>query len=230
MIVLALVLGGLAAVVFAGPIGHPAIRRPGRQVISTLAADAVRRVTLLWRKRARTDARRRAAAEFVLGLSSELSAGLPLEPALERAAAGFDVCPSAVGAVRVAGDVPAALRLDASTQELPVLAALATVWQVSQGSGAGLAAAARRVGEGALAQERMRRELAAEMAGPMATAKVLAVLPAVGLFLGAGLGGSPFRWLLGTPVGFGVLVLGVGLDIAGLTWMRAMVRKVERRL
>ena len=183
-----------------------------------------------WTRNTRADARRREAAELILGLSAELTAGLPLDVALVRAAATNPVCPHAVSAATIGGDVAAALRRDAHDQGLPVLSSLATVWQVAQGSGAGLAAATHRLGSSALAQQRLRRELAGQMAGPRATARVLAVLPVVGLILGSGLGGSPLAWLFGTPIGLVVLVLGIALDIAGLLWIRAMVTKVERRL
>lgn len=183
-----------------------------------------------WTRNRRADARRREAAELILGLSAELTAGLPLDVALLRAAATNPVCPHAVSAATIGGDVAVALRRDAQDQGLPVLASLATVWQVAQGSGAGLAAAAHRLGTAAFAQQRMRRELAGQMAGPRATAKVLAVLPVVGLLLGSGLGGSPLAWLLGTPIGVVVLVVGVALDVTGLLWIRVMVTKVERRL
>jgi tight adherence protein B len=68
------------------------------------------------------------------------------------------------------------------------------------------------------------------MAGPKATARVLALLPAVGLLLGSGLGGSPVAWLLGTPLGWLMLALGLGLEAVGLWWVRRLVRGVEKHL
>lgn len=204
--------------------------RAGETFLTRWAGRVVAGGRHWWTRNTRADARRREAAELILGLSAELTAGLPLDIALLRAAAANPVCPHAVAAATIGGDVAVSLRRDAQDQGLPVLASLATVWQVAQGSGAGLAAAAHRLGTAALAQQRMRRELASQMAGPRATARVLAVLPAVGLILGSGLGGSPLAWLVGTPIGLVVLVVGVALDVAGLLWIRVMVTRVEKRL
>lgn len=204
----------------------PDWQSPGQRAVGRLVA-AVRRV---WRRQARLTARRRAAADVVLSLSAELATGVPPETALQRAGTGRDFMRHATGAVRVGGDVAAALRADAEENGLPVLVGVAAVWQVSEGSGAGLADATHRLGSAALQRERMRRDLAAQMAGPKATARVLALLPAVGLLLGSGLGGSPVAWLLGTPAGWALLAVGVGLEVAGLLWVRRLVRSVERHL
>lgn len=183
-----------------------------------------------WRRQARATVRRRAAADVVLSLSAELSTGVPPETALIRAAEGRSFMRNSVGAVRVGGDVPAGLRADAEESSVPVLIAVAAVWQVSEGSGAGLSDATHRLGAAALQRERMRRDLASQMAGPKATARVLALLPAVGLLLGSGLGGSPVAWLLGTPLGWLMLGLGLGLEALGLWWVRRLVRGVEKHL
>ena len=111
-----------------------------------------------------------------------------------------------------------------------MLSALAAVWQVSAGSGAGLSDAAYRLGTAALQRERMRRDLAAQMAGTRTTARVLALLPVVGLLLGSGLGGSPVAWLFTTPLGLLALAAGVMLEIVGIWWVRRLVTSVERLL
>lgn len=192
--------------------------------------DIADRVRSTWRRNARQTARRAAAADVVLALAAELATGLPPETALMRAGADRDFMAGSVGAARVGGDIPSALRGDGEAFQLTALVALAAVWQVSAGSGAGLADAAYRLGTAALQRERMRRELASQMAGPRATARVLAVLPLVGLVLGSGLGGSPVAWLVGTPAGLAVLAAGVLLEVAGLLWVRRLVRGVERHL
>ena len=65
---------------------------------------------------------------------------------------------------------------------------------------------------------------------PSARGAGVAVLPLVGLVLGSGLGGSPVAWLVGTPAGLAVLAAGVLLEVAGLLWVRRLVRGVERHL
>lgn len=165
-----------------------------------------------------------------MALADELGTGLPLETAIQRAGEGFPWCARTVRAARSGGDVIESLRTDADEADLPVLRALSAAWRVASGSGAGLAVAARNLGQAAMERERIRRELASEMAGPRSTARVLAALPLVGLLLGSGFGGSPWVWLTATPVGWLVLLTGIGLEVAGLLWVRWLVRRVERQL
>ena len=49
-------------------------------------------------------------------------------------------------------------------------------------------------------------------------------MPVVGLGIGAGMGGDPLHVLLHTPVGWGCLVVGVGLELAGVAWTGRIVR------
>lgn len=230
MIVLGLVLIAAGALLWGGSAQQRL--RPGGAAsrwhrLLDVLVESVRRS---WRRSARLAATRRAAADTVLAFSAELATGLPPETAWSRAAADRAFAKHSVGAISVAGDVPTALRADGADNDLAVLVALAAVWQVSAGAGAGLSDAAYRLGAAALQRERLRRDLAAQMAGPKATARVLALLPLVGLLLGSGLGGSPVAWLLGTPVGWVLLACGVGLEIVGLLWVRRLVAGVEKHL
>ena len=68
----------------------------------------------------------------------------------------------------------------------------------------------------------------AGLAGPRATAMVLAGLPLLGLGLGQLMGAAPLAVLLGTPLGSILLVLGVGLAAAGVLWADAIVAKAKR--
>jgi tight adherence protein B len=104
-----------------------------------------------------------------------------------------------------------------------VLRALAACWTVCAGSGSGLAAAVERLEEGLRAEQSQRRAVDAELAGPRATAGLLAVLPAGGLLLAAGLGADPLSVLLTTPVGLLCLTAGLALDAVGLWWTGRLV-------
>ncbi|MEI6620406.1 MAG: type II secretion system F family protein [Actinomycetes bacterium] len=184
------------------------------------------------RHRTECAGRRSAALEVLAAFAAELRAGQPVRTALERACAAAPraVCPRAVGVARLGGDVPRALQLDAADQGLPVLRSLAALWQVAEGSGAGLAKAVDRLCIAEGSNEQVRRSLASELAGPKATAKVLAVLPVIGLLMGSGLGASPLGWLLGSPWGLAVLLAGVVLEWAGLWWTARLTRAVEALL
>ena len=80
----------------------------------------------------------------------------------------------------------------------------------SKTSGGGLAAAVARLAAAARAdEEQVRRELAAQLAGPRATAALLARLPLAGVAIGAALGADPVGFLLGGRPGRPCLLAGV---------------------
>lgn len=64
---------------------------------------------------------------------------------------------------------------------------------------------------------------AAQVSGPRVSGYVLAVLPAFGLLLGAGMGADPVGILLGTSAGHLLLLTGCALTCAGLWWTARIV-------
>lgn len=211
-----------------------AVRGPGASSGSSgSAVSSVWASLRVWlRRRSAGTARRAAGVELLVAFAAELRAGQPPRAGLERASgsAARSVCPLALGAARLGGDVPAALRRDAVDQGLPVLRLLAALWTVGEGSGAGLAESVDRLAACEASNENVRRELASELAGPKATAKVLAALPIVGLVMGAGLGGDPIGWLLTPPIGPLVLAAGIALECTGLWWTARLTSSVEKQL
>lgn len=177
------------------------------------------------RLRVRAAAIERATAVEACGvLAAELRAGRrPDEALLAAAGVATGPCGSALraagAAVSLGGDVPATLLASAGGSAVPeVLRALAACWTVCSTTGSGLAAAVERLEEGLRAGQTQRRALAAELAGPRATAALLAGLPLVGLLLAAALGADPLQVLLHTPLGLVCLVVGLGLDLLGVLW------------
>jgi tight adherence protein B len=77
--------------------------------------------------------------------------------------------------------------------------------------------------------EQIRRETAAQVAGPVATCVLLALLPLFGLAMGGALGAEPLDLLFGTPVGVGLLTCAAVLEMAGLVWMTRITGRVLRR-
>lgn len=130
-------------------------------------------------------------------------------------------------AARFGGDVPGALGQAACEPGLDGLAGVAACWRVAVDGGAGLAAGLDRL-EGSLRAERRRREeLRAQLAGAWSTVAVLALLPVLGMGLGAALGADPLRVLLHSPAGLVCLVAGGLLEAAGLAWAGRIVRAGE---
>ncbi len=132
-----------------------------------------------------------------------------------------------LAAARFGGDVAGALREASAGPGLEGLAGMAACWRVAVNGGAGLAAGLARL-ESALRGERRRREESrAQLAGAWSTVVLLALLPVVGLGLGAALGADPLGVLLHSPGGLVCLAAGGLLEAAGLFWASRIVRAGE---
>jgi tight adherence protein B len=216
--------GLVAALVVASLLG------PVPALLAAAAAGAASRVHRGRQASRRRDDERARAVEACGALASELRAGRTPADAL-AAAAELATGPSraalvaAAGATRLGGDTAGALRPPDGTAVPDVLRSLAACWTVCAGSGSGLAAAVQRLEEGLRADQAQRRAVDAELAGPRATAALLAVLPAAGLLLASGLGADPLRVLLSTPVGLACLTVGLLLDALGLWWTGRLVAR-----
>jgi tight adherence protein B len=189
--------------------------------------------SLRWRwrdPRGRREATRRRSAviELCSALGAELRSGATARDALT--AASQDV-PGVERLAAVAaaphGDVVQALRAAAELNGAAGLRGLAACWQVSERSGSALASSVSRLAATLRDEEQVRREVAAQLAGPRATAVLLALLPAFGLAMGKALGADPLDVLVSTPLGLGCLALGLMLETAGLLWTARITRSAE---
>lgn len=197
-------------------------------LLGVLAGGVLR---LLRRRRAARAAERRAERVLAVcdALASDLVAGQPPLSSLERAAAEWpELAPVAV-AGRFGADVPGVLRELARRPGAGQLRAVAATWQVSQDTGAGLAAAIDRTASTLRSERRTARLVSAELAAAHATARMLAVLPVGVLLLGAGVGGDPIGFLTGTTPGLVCLALGLALSFTGLLWLERIADRVLRR-
>lgn len=123
---------------------------------------------------------------------------------------------------------PPRLRRTREHREAGDVAAAVAACQLAARTGAPLAevidVVVAGVAEAAEADELRRTALA----GPRATARLLAWLPAGGIALGTVLGADPLAVLLGGGVGGLCLVGGGALFLAGNRWVRALVTDAER--
>lgn len=223
----ALVLVGAAGLTCLVLAGLPAPRIVLVAILLASGADLLRRERL---RRARAGARERTASVMATcdAIAADLRSGLPAVTALGAAASSWSEFAPVAHAARLGADVPDAMRALSRLPGAAPLRVVAAAWQVSHRSGAGLASAlgmAARV----LREERATAEVVAtEMAAARATAVMLAVLPIGVLVLGAGLGGDPFGFLLGTMPGLACLATGLALIHAGLAWLDAIATSVQR--
>lgn len=182
------------------------------------------------RRRARTSTRRRESdiARSLSALASELEAGQLPSVALVEACGEPAAWPRTRAAAQAHGDVVAALRADAEGRES--LVHLAACWEVARESGAGLAASITRLAESTRRAQDVRHQLQAQLAGPRATARMLGLLPVVGIGLGALMGADPLTWLLGTVPGIACLITGILLTTLGMWWTNRIAASVEARI
>jgi len=171
-------------------------------------------------------------------LSAELRAGRAEAAALGSAAAVAEPGLAAVlqGAADVAafgGDVAGTLqhRSDAAAFPPAVRSAMlrvAAAWAVSRDCGTPIASVLDQVYEDLRAHRRRSQLMAAQLAGPRASAVLLSLLPALGILLGTAIGAHPVGVLLGTAPGQLALLVGVCLDAAGVLWTVRIVRAAGR--
>jgi tight adherence protein B len=170
-----------------------------------------------------------ALVEAIAAVAAEIRSGHTPAAALR---AGGLAAGGAVGAAlrdaastaMLGGD--AGVALAAAARAGPVgdgLGQVAAAWQVSARSGAALGAVLDRVERDLRSERARRRRLDAELAGPRATAALLAGLPVVGLGLGAAMGAHPARVLLHTAPGQVALATGAILDGLGVWWTARIV-------
>jgi len=191
------------------------------------AATSARLVSCALSRR-RDMRRRRSLLSAIRLLVAELEAGSRPGRALAGAAA---VAPHHLAALSAAastaeegGDVAEALL----SSDAADLSPLAHAWRVGTLSGAPIADVLARVADGLVDHEHQHRAVAVALAGPRSSGALLAVLPVVGIGLGAAMGAHPLAVLLGTPGGRLLCCVGVLLDAAGLLWTQRLIQAAQR--
>lgn len=234
-VVAAICLAGSAATVFAPapavtrlkallPEPSPDRRRP--------AGSRRWRVPRPGRREREAERWRTATIELAEGFAAELAAGRPPEAALLRAASMFEGPVSTglapvLASLRFRGDIAKALEETALRPGAGGLRMLAACWRIGADRGGALTAVVDGLVTALRDQEACRAEIAAHLAGPRATVRLLAVLPLLGLAMAAMLGARPLTFLFGTLPGYACLAGAAGLDALGLWWTSRIVRAAE---
>ena len=219
--------------VWAGPAAAVVVFGPAPAVAAMLVAGLVTRQ----RRRARADAecdrdlRDLTAALAVMG--AELSVGAPVVQACRAAA-------SELMAAGSGGPVGAELSRMAARAELggdPGVAAtasgavrrLAEAWSTSLRYGLPIGDVLAALRADLVARQDFAARTRAGLAGPRATAAVLAGLPILGLLLGEAMGAGPIGVLLQTSVGGVLLVVGTALSVGGVLWSARITDRAVAR-
>jgi tight adherence protein B len=194
------------------------------------AGSAVRAVRSA-RRAAAGRRRAQAVAEGLGVLAAELRAGRSVEESADAAVAGCpdEVAAAALGLVLRTGAGPPTPAGGSPDDVSQVLVRVAAAVRLSARTGCSLAGVAAAVEDDLRARARAETELRAAVAGPRASATVLAGLPVLGLLMGGGVGADPWRVLTTTGTGTVLLVVGVALELAGVTWSSRLVRRAVSR-
>lgn len=205
------------------------VRGPAAAVLAALAGHIALRASAARATRRARDRERAGAVEACAALSSELRTGrTPAEALTVAATAAVGAVAEALregaAAARLGADVASPLLRAVDTSAAPeLLQGLSACWRVCSATGSGLASAVDRLADGLARAEVQRREVDTELAGPRATAALLAGLPLAGVALAAGLGARPVHVLLDTSIGAACLSVGIGLDLVGVWWTGRIV-------
>ena len=113
-------------------------------------------------------------------------------------------------------------------QDRVLLARLAAAWSCGEASGSSAADVLQHWADDAEARARAAADIDSQLAGPRASARLLAGLPLLGLALGAAMGADPIGTLLGGPAGLGLLAFGLALEAGGVLWTQRIVRSALR--
>ncbi len=177
-----------------------------------------------------------AAATDVAAVASELAAltrgGLSTVAAWEAVAPGLGDDPAgralADAATAAVRGGPVHALLDVGGPARVPLAVLGATFAVQEATGAPVADLLDRAAAGLRADADSDLARRSALAAPLATARVLVVLPPLGLALGLGVGGDPVQVLVSEPAGRWCAVVGALCAAAGWAWSRALVRRAVR--
>lgn len=201
----------------------------GGVVLAVASAAACAAGWLLVRDSAARKQRTERQGDLRVGLRvliGELEAGARPAAALAAARDAAPLHADAFGAAAAAssGSADAGTALLAQPETRPI----GLAWQLGADTGMALAAVLDRVAADLHAEQEHRRTVETVLAGPRASALLLAGLPLVGIALGAAMGARPLTVLTATSGGQLLCLAGVLLDVAGLLWIRRLLARAER--
>ncbi|HEU5222511.1 MAG TPA: type II secretion system F family protein [Candidatus Lumbricidophila sp.] len=184
-----------------------------------------------WRRSPRVDGDFDAVAQSVERVATLLSAGVPAHLAwqhsgAETASATPESTAAAVvmqAAAAVGAGRSAASAIVAATESGSGWRVVAAAWMVAEQGGAPAAASLARLSEALRDDAQARREVAAALAGPVASARLVAWLPLVALLFGSLLGFDTLHVLTTSPIGMVCVAAGGLLLWAGARWCARLV-------
>lgn len=155
-----------------------------------------------------------------------LDAGTTVADAIVASATGAGAA-RADAIPRRAGATPRSRRRSSDASDAAAWRGLAAAWFVATAAGAPLAVSLRDFATGLRDLAQTERDLATALAGPAATAKLVMVLPAVGVGFGVVLGFNSLATLFTSVPGLVCLGAGTALLVAARAWNRALLARAR---
>lgn len=145
------------------------------------------------------------------------------------AARGVPIAESLVAAVGDAAVAQARAQPQAQAQAQGAQAwrGLAAAWQVATVAGASLAPSLRQFASSLRELAQTHRDISVALAGPVATARMVMVLPLIGVLFGLALGFDTLGTLFTTAPGWVCLLLGIALMVGARRWNRRLVARAQ---
>lgn len=214
--------------VFAGVLGFLFFGRLSVAVAAVSVGAVIAWAVVDSRKRALDIRGEEAVAGFLGVVTADLRAGAVLPAALQRGASHVpESAPAAVKDVLVRAGQLASRGASLSgilTAAPGPVAMVGRLLEVSESHGIAVAGVLEQAQARLDARARHRAATRASLQGPMATSIVLACLPVAGIAMGSVMGANPLGFLFGGGLGGVLLVIGVGLVVAGFAWSRLIIR------
>lgn len=184
------------------------------------------RVDALKERRAQPQRWRTSVIELCDAMAAELAAGRTPDEAFTAASAVLhpQISAELLHATRAPPEHLDDLATRPGAEGLRLLAAC---WRIGAERGGTLATVLDGLAGALRDEEAQRQDVAVQLAGPRATARLLAALPLLGLGMAAALGAHPIPFLCGTLPGLACLITGTTLNLLGLHWTRRLARSAE---
>ncbi|GAB2871182.1 type II secretion system F family protein [Lentzea nigeriaca] len=197
----------------------------GGLIAGALLGVVIRRIIKQGKRNRALRAATEALSDGLSGVVDELRAGAHPATAAESAARDTpapadEVLKAAAATARFGGDVERTLRELRQPLIGTAVDQLARAWHVSAKHGVALADVLDATRRDLDQRAAFGRQVHARMAGPRASAAVLAGLPVFGVLLGELSGARPLHTLVATAAGQVLLVLGAGFLAVGLWWTK----------
>ena len=129
--------------------------------------------------------------------------------------------------VGLGADIVSGLRAVADESAVPFYwERVAVCWRLASDHGLAVATLMRAAQRDIVDRQRFSGRVDASLAGPRATAAILAALPILGILLGELIGAHPVKFLLGGGPGGWLLITGAALIAAGVLWSDHLVNRL----